>query len=193
MKEKIRQEARDQLMFRIPLSELELPVEAFDLLLGHRQPHLVPLLDYHLDGEDLILIEPLLYGKTLLELLKESQAEKKEFSRENLARWYDEISTALHYLHSFRPSYLVHGDVQPANILIDEDGAAWLLDFSSCKLVSGSNQFFYRIHGRSEFTDPRYFSDGIYDRDSDLYGLQTTFQWVRKHMGQDNSEEKDYS
>ena len=191
MIEKTRQEGRDQLMFRIPLAELELPVESFDLLLGHRQPHLVPLLDYHVDEKNLILIEPLLYGKTLLELLEENQTEKMKLSRENLARWYDEISTALEFLHSFRPSYLVHGDVQPANILIDEDGAAFLLDFSSCKLVSGSNQFFYRIHGRSEFTDPRYFSEGIYDRDSDLYGLRATFQWVRQHMGQVDSARRD--
>jgi len=51
-----------------------------------------------------------------------------ELSQEQVARLMVEIGGALHYLHTRQPSIL-HQDIKPDNILIDDDGHFFLSDF----------------------------------------------------------------
>lgn len=165
---------------KIPKEQLEMHIEQFKRFIGHDQKHLVPILEVREEGGDLLIMEEYLRGCTLAKLAKLHEHARNIITREDRSRWFDEIEQALHYLHNFSPYYYVHGDVHPDNIIIDQDRNAWLVDFSSMKQVSGINRFFYRIHGNSQFTDPRFFSDGVYDKESDFYGLQATFAWLRK-------------
>ena len=54
----------------------------------------------------------------------------------NTARAYlEDILTGIQHLHKLG---LVHNDINPANIMLDEDGTVILIDFDSCRRVGES-------------------------------------------------------
>ncbi len=64
------------------------------------------------------------------------------YSREEAVRWCTEIAEALHYAHVHK---VVHRDVTPSNILIDEEGHVRLTDFGLAKV---EDQFYREDRGR---------------------------------------------
>ncbi|XP_048132660.1 U-box domain-containing protein 33-like [Rhodamnia argentea] len=51
-----------------------------------------------------------------------------------------ELCSVLAFLHSCKPHSIVHGDVKPANILLDEHFGSKLSDFGICRLLSSGEQ-----------------------------------------------------
>ncbi|KAJ7477420.1 kinase-like domain-containing protein [Mycena latifolia] len=88
--------------------------------LDHR--NIVPLLGITFDfGTSLSMVSPWLTKGTLHHYLKSSQPRP-----EDLGLLLTDIIKGLGYLHS---QHVMHGDLHPANILINEDGRAQLTDF----------------------------------------------------------------
>ncbi|KAF5945192.1 hypothetical protein HYC85_015420 [Camellia sinensis] len=59
------------------------------------------------------------------------------FSFSTVVRIIAEISSALLFLHSFKPEKIVHGDLKPENILLDSNLNCKLCDFGICRLMPG--------------------------------------------------------
>jgi serine/threonine protein kinase len=79
------------------------------------------------------------YQTTLLERLNPQYLNKRAFVSsgrplvyESLASDLDGILAAIHHLHSLG---IVHNDINPANIMLDESGSLVLVDFDSCRFV----------------------------------------------------------
>ncbi|KAI3441789.1 Protein kinase domain-containing protein [Psidium guajava] len=51
-----------------------------------------------------------------------------------------ELCSVLAFLHSYKPHSIVHGDVKPANILLDKHLGSKLSDFGICRLLSSGEQ-----------------------------------------------------
>src|SRR5690606_19970283 len=49
-------------------------------------------------------------------------------------QWALELCTALIYLHKLEPDPFIFCNVTPANIMIDDEGHAWLVDFGLANL-----------------------------------------------------------
>ncbi|KIM29279.1 hypothetical protein M408DRAFT_121808 [Serendipita vermifera MAFF 305830] len=64
-----------------------------------------------------------------------SYVQKQRLSIEFKLQLLREVSAGLRYLHHFSPP-IVHGDLKPGNVLIDNDGIARLCDFGLAHLVS---------------------------------------------------------
>lgn len=77
------------------------------------------------DGRGFIVYE-YISGQTLKERL-----EQDSYDRIEAVHWVADIAGALHHAHQ---NGVVHRDVKPANILLDEDGCAHLADFGLAKL-----------------------------------------------------------
>ncbi len=84
-------------------------------------PHIVGLLDYWRDPEGAYLVMPLLRGGSLAEALKPGP-----WNLGAALQLLDEVGAALGYAHR---RGLIHRDIKPGNILLDEEGNAYLGDF----------------------------------------------------------------
>jgi DNA-binding SARP family transcriptional activator len=84
-------------------------------------PHIVPLYDYWREPGAAYLVMRLMRGGTLADVL-----EHRSLAPRQIVSMVDQLGSALHMAHR---SGLVHRDVTPTNILIDDHGNAYLSDF----------------------------------------------------------------
>jgi serine/threonine protein kinase len=82
------------------------------------------------------------YTSTLLEAVNPQRLGKvaflsraRELVRANMKSGIEGILAAIKHLHS---SGLVHNDINPANIMLDNDGTFVLIDFDSCRCIRES-------------------------------------------------------
>ncbi|KAG1361326.1 hypothetical protein COCNU_09G007890 [Cocos nucifera] len=87
-----------------------------------------------------------------------------------------EIRSALIFLHSNRPQSVVHGDLKPANILLDANFTSKLGDFGICRfLVQSNTSTEPSIHtnpkGTFAYMDPEFLTSGELTPQSDVYSF----------------------
>jgi len=105
-------------------------IQRFDsearLIARLEHPHIVPLFDYWHDGDGAFLIMRWIKGGSLRRLLKSQGA----LPLVQVRRILDQIGDALAVAHQ---AGVVHRDLKPDNILLDERGNAYLSDFGIAK------------------------------------------------------------
>ncbi|MDT8306570.1 MAG: protein kinase, partial [Anaerolineae bacterium] len=94
-------------------------------------PYIVPLYDYWRDPEGAYLVMRYMRGGSLL-----SELRRGPWQPQRAAGMLEQIASALAIAHQ---AGIVHRDIKPGNILLDEAGNAYLADFGIAK-VSPSEQ-----------------------------------------------------
>jgi hypothetical protein len=86
------------------------------------------------------------------------------------ARILDQVGRALGYAHN---QGVVHRDIKPTNVMIDQRGDAYLTDFGIAKLVAGTSQFTATgaIVGTPAYMSPEQGLADPVDHRSDIYSL----------------------
>jgi serine/threonine protein kinase len=97
-----------------------------------RHPHIVPIYDAGIDGDRLYIASAYIDGQTLEAAI---DAERPDFRQ--AAVIVHDLADALYYAHLLG---VIHRDVKPANIMIDDRGEALLMDFGLARLDRGEEK-----------------------------------------------------
>ncbi len=132
-------------------------------------PHITPLHDYWRDPQGAYLVMRYLRGGSVRDALADGP-----YELEALSYLLDQIASALDFAHR---GGVIHRDIKPGNILLDEDANAYLADFGIAKDLSrvqdgltakdalvGSLDYISPEQARSEPVTPR----------TDIYSLGVT-------------------
>ncbi|KAL0011826.1 hypothetical protein SO802_006934 [Lithocarpus litseifolius] len=106
------------------------------LLCQLRHPNLVPLVGYCIDeGENILVYEFIVNGNLFRKLHYTEHDDHDRLSWKQRLRICIGVARALHYLHTGVKQTIIHGDVKPANILLNEKWEAKLSDFKWSKKI----------------------------------------------------------
>lgn len=127
--------------------------------------HILPLYDFGEQSPWYYLVMPYVDGCTLRDYL----FQQKRLTLEEAASFLSQIASALQYAHEHG---VVHRDVKPSNILLREDGYAYLVDFGLAKAMQGAESLTSAgaMVGTPEYMAPEQ-SNGMSDYRSDIYSL----------------------
>ncbi|XP_021299694.1 LRR receptor-like serine/threonine-protein kinase RPK2 [Herrania umbratica] len=101
-----------------------------------RHPNLVTLIGYHASATEMFLIYNYLSGGNLENFIKERSTRAVDWKI--IHKIALDIAHALAYLHDQCAPKVLHRDVKPSNILLDNDCNAYLSDFGLSRLLGTS-------------------------------------------------------
>jgi serine/threonine protein kinase len=141
-------------------------------------PNLIRIFDIEHVGDEHFLVMEHFAGENLRDLVKEQGS----MSISEAVRCMYQAALGLHHVHE---RGLLHRDVKPGNILLNEDGRVKLIDFSLSRLPSDRSDLI-TVHyckdaflGSADYAAPEQFRDSqTIDLRADLYGLGATFYYL---------------
>ncbi|KAG7575062.1 Protein kinase domain [Arabidopsis suecica] len=141
-----------------------------DVLSKMRHPNIITLIGACPEGWSLVY-EYLPDGS--LEDRLNCKDNSPPLSWQNRVRIATEICAALVFLHSNKAHSLVHGDLKPANILLDSNLVSKLSDFGTCSLHhrNGIKSMRTDVTGTVAYLDPEASSSGEVTPKSDVYSF----------------------
>jgi len=135
------------------------------ILAGLQHPHILPVHDYGESDGFTFIVMPFIKTGTLADVIDEHP-----LPLEQITRVITEVGDALDYAHA---RGLVHRDVKPSNILIDERGNCLLADFGIAKILEGADKLTATggLIGTPKYMSPEQGTGQAVDGRSDLYSL----------------------
>lgn len=130
-----------------------------------QHPHILPVFDYGQSDDYTYIVMPFIQGGTLTGLLK-----GQPLSLSYIRQVISQIGDALNYAHAHG---LVHRDVKPSNILVDESGNCLLTDFGLARMVEDSVKLTTSgtLMGTPAYMSPEQGAGQEIDARSDIYSL----------------------
>lgn len=139
-----------------------------ELVARMEHPHIVPLYDYWRDPSGAYLVMRYIRGGNLADYLVTHGA----MDVTDAARLLDQIAGALHTAHRNK---VIHQDIKPANILLDEDGNAYLTDFGIARDIESNVNLAEddsnTMHGSPKYISPEHLRRKEITPRSDIYSL----------------------
>lgn len=148
-------------------------LDIYEKLQGLNLPSIPHIITYVQDGENLIVIEEYIHGKTLKELCQHQGT----FSPDQAIGIIIKICDVLRPLHNCNPP-IVHRDIKPSNIMVSNDGVVKLIDFNAAKEFSAEKSEDTVCMGTKEYASPEQYGFGQSDTRADIYALGVTLNYL---------------
>ncbi len=151
-----------------------------DLRATLTHPAIPRIYDYFWDDEHSYLVQDLIQGPNLEELL---EAQDAFLDEETVIGWAIQLCDVLNYLHYHPYHPMVFRDLKPNNIMIDQNGKIYLIDFGLARVYPP--RFFEELQAQFEhlrkglaigtegYSPPEQYQ-GIVEPRSDIYALGAT-------------------
>ncbi|MDX2138372.1 MAG: protein kinase [Chloroflexota bacterium] len=143
------------------------------LVASLNHPNIVQVYDYSFFERDGVpvyyMVMPLIKGRTLRALLDNYARQGERLQAEQTIRIVRELCSALGYAHE---RGMVHRDIKPGNVIMDENGRAILTDFGISRMVGVTRITQESVTtGTPAYMSPEQASGETGDARSDLYSL----------------------
>lgn len=147
-------------------------------------PNIVGVYDFDVYGESTYyLVMEYISGGTLKDKLAELAEKGERLPLETAVQIGIEVASALEYAHQ---RSMIHRDVKPANIMLNDTGHAILTDFGIVKLVGGQSMAYTAtgaLIGTPAYMSPEQALGKSGDARSDIYSLGTLlFQMITGYL-----------
>jgi serine/threonine protein kinase/DNA-binding SARP family transcriptional activator/WD40 repeat protein len=126
-------------------------------------PHVVSLYDYWRDPDGAYLVMRWLRGGSLREAI-----ERGPWNLDPAARLLTQIAGALSYAHR---QGVIHGDLKPGNVLLDDEGNAYLSDFGIASRVADPAETEAFANSSPAYVSPEELEGEARTPRSDIYSL----------------------
>ncbi|KAL6842859.1 hypothetical protein ACP4OV_027172 [Aristida adscensionis] len=134
--------------------------------------NVVKLLGYCIGENTLTMVTEFISKGNLDEALHKSSIPIPLDLRLGIAIGCAEALSYMHSMHLSSDNLVCHGDIKPANILLDNNLTAKVSDFGLSRLLlSGLTQSTSNVKGSIDYMDPIYVREGCLTRRSDVYSF----------------------
>ncbi|XP_002465198.2 probable LRR receptor-like serine/threonine-protein kinase At1g06840 [Sorghum bicolor] len=141
-------------------------------LIVHREinhKNVVKLIGYCMEENALMMITEFIPNGNLSDVLHRDSG---HISLDMRLRIATECAEAMAYMHSYMYTQVIHGDIKPANILLDHSFCAKISDFGISRLVNTDDTLYTgNIKGSIGYLDPLFARDGCLTVKSDVYSF----------------------
>ena len=145
-------------------------IDVFDKLKKLKSEYLPEIFYLHYDGNETIVIEEEIQGKTLGELLDE----RKLFTEKECEYIFISLCNVLKLLHK---NGILHRDLKPDNIML-AGGKLKLIDFDASRELKADTLSDTVLLGTKGFAPPEQYGFSQTDYRSDIYSLGVTMQLI---------------
>jgi serine/threonine-protein kinase len=125
-------------------------------------PNVVTVFDEGRDGTDAFMVMELVRGRTLRDVI----VDRGPLSPHEAARLVAQIASALDAAHE---AGVIHCDVKPANVIVDQQGTAKLTDFGIARAARGPRE--HELIGTARYIAPERIEGRAPTERSDVYSL----------------------
>jgi serine/threonine-protein kinase len=138
---------------------------------GLKHPNIVTIYEVgELDGLYFIAME-YVEGQTLKDMLTDAQKRNQPLELDTAVKIVGQVAEALTY--AYRTEQIVHRDVKPANIMVDQACHVTLTDFGIARALSDQSDLTSAggLIGTPFYMSPEHAASGVIDHRSDIYSL----------------------
>lgn len=141
-----------------------------DLLKSLDHPQIVKCEDLFIEGKNAYICLEFVEGETLRQLVS-NQGPLNEPDARAIG---EQILSILEYLHGLEPP-IIHRDLSPDNLIIDESGKVTLIDFNVAEQNEGIET--HTVVGKRNYIPPEQFR-GKWSQQSDIYAFGCCLYWL---------------